>query len=171
MVSLSIKSSSTTGFKDNFFNITLNNYVKEIVNSFKEISDKNFIINTEQNYNSFEISKLIEVIYGIRNFVGNANKFAKKRIYISIKSDNQFTEISIEDDGNGYSKDVLNKIGEPYIKSSSYDDKSKSGLGLGIFIGKTLLERNGAKVICRNSKTRSGAEVLLTWKNKDLKNL
>ena len=54
---------------------------------------------------------------------------------------------------------------------SIIDDKSKSGLGLGIFIGKTLLERNGAKVICRNSKTRSGAEVLLTWKNKDLKNL
>ena len=65
----------------------------------------------------------------------------------------------------------MNKIGEPYIKSSSNYNKSKSGLGLGIFIGKTLLERNGAKVICRNSKTRSGAEVLLTWKNKDLKNL
>ena len=88
-----------------------------------------------------------------------------------IRDSNQSTEISIEDDGKGYSKDVLNKIGEPYIKSSSHDDKSKSGLGLGIFIGKTLLERNGAKVVCRNSKTRSGAEVLLTWKNNDLKNL
>ena len=59
--------------------ITLHNYVKEIVNSFEEISDKNFIINTEQNYNSFEILKLIEVVYGIRNFIGNANKFAKKK--------------------------------------------------------------------------------------------
>ena len=77
----------------------------------------------------------------------------------------------IEEGRTSASKDVLNKIGEPYIKSSFYDDKSKSGLGLGIFIGKTLLERNGAKVICRNSKTRSGAEVLLTWKNNDLKNL
>ena len=95
----------------------------------------------------------------------------KKKIYVSIKSDNKLTEISIEDDGNGYSKDVLNKIGEPYIKSPTYEDNSKSGLGLGIFIGKTLLERNGAKVICRNSKTRSGAEVLLTWTNEDLKNL
>ena len=92
-------------------------------------------------------------------------------MYISIKSDNQVTEISIEDDGKGYSKDVLNRIGEPYIKSTSNNDNSKSGLGLGIFIGKTLLERNGAKVICRNSKTRSGAEVLLTWQNKDLRKL
>ena len=88
-----------------------------------------------------------------------------------VKSNNEFTELSIEDDGNGYSKDILSKIGEPYIKSSSDKENKKAGLGLGIFIGKTLLERNKATVICRNSKTRSGAEVLLTWKNKDLKNL
>ena len=159
--------------EDDFINqeLSISEYVSEIIKSFREISDKQFIINLSQDANSFKISKIIEIIYGIRNFIGNANKFAKKKIYISIKSDNQLTEISIEDDGNGYSKDVLNKIGEPYIKSSSYDDKSKSGLGLGIFIGKTLLERNGARVICRNSKTRSGAEVLLTWKNNDLKNL
>ena len=45
------------------------------------------------------------------------------------------------------------------------------GLGLGIFIGKTLLERNNARVICRNSKTRQGAEVVITWKNSNLKKI
>ena len=161
------------GVEDDFIDqeCSMFEYVSEIIKSFEDISNKKFILNNSQDTNSFKITKLIEIIYGIRNFIGNANKFAKKKIYISIKSDNQLTEISIEDDGNGYSKDVLNKIGEPYIKSSSYDDMSKSGLGLGIFIGKTLLERNGAQVICRNSKTRTGAEVLLTWKNNDLKNL
>ena len=49
--------------------------------------------------------------------------------------------------------------------------KSKTGLGLGIFIGKTLLEKNYADILCRNSLTRSGAEVNIKWKNKDLKNL
>ena len=44
----------------------------------------------------------------------------------------------------------------------------KKGLGLGIFIGKTLLEKNFANLNCRNSKTRSGAEVLIKWKNSDL---
>ncbi len=149
-------------------NITLHNYVKEIVNSFKEISDKNFIINTEQNYNSFEISKLIEVIYGIRNFIGNANKFAKKNIYISITSDSENSSISIEDDGLGFPKDILTKIGEPYIKSLQSKDKSRSGLGLGIFIGKTLLEKNKAKLLIRNSETRGGAEIKIEWSNKDL---
>ena len=148
--------------------ITLNNYIKEIVNSFKEISDKNFIINTEQNYNSFEISKLIEVVYGIRNFIGNANKFAKKNIYISITSDSENSSISIEDDGLGFPKDILTKIGDPYIKSLQSNNKSKAGLGLGIFIGKTLLEKNKAKLLIRNSETRGGAEIKIEWSNKDL---
>ena len=148
--------------------ITLHNYVKEIVNSFKEISDKNFIINTEQNYNSIEISKLIEIVYGIRNFIGNANKFAKSKIFINLKSDNAISEINIEDDGEGYSSDILSKIGEPYLKSLNKIDKTKTGLGLGIFIGKTLLEKNFASVHCKNSKTRSGAEVNIKWENKDL---
>ena len=148
--------------------ITLHNYVKEIVNSFKEISDKNFIINTEQNYNSFEISKLIEVVYGIRNFIGNANKFAKKNIYISITSDSENSSISVEDDGSGFPKDILTKIGDPYIKSLQSKDKSRAGLGLGIFIGKTLLEKNKAKLLIRNSETRGGAEIKIEWSNKDL---
>ena len=148
--------------------ITLHNYVKEIVNSFEEISDKNFIINTEQNYNSFEISKLIEVVYGIRNFIGNANKFAKKNIYISITSDSENSSISIEDDGLGFPKDILTKIGDPYIKSLQSKNKSRAGLGLGIFIGKTLLEKNKAKLLIRNSETRGGAEIKIEWSNKDL---
>ena len=159
------------GIEDDFINTecSLEEYVNEIVKSFEEISKKKFIVNLSQNTNSFNIPKLIELIYGIRNFIGNANKFSKEKIYIFIKSDNQQSEISIEDDGPGYPKDILNKIGEPYIKSESGDQNHK-GLGLGIFIGKTLLERNKAKVICRNSQTRSGA-VVISWKNTDLKKL
>ena len=156
--------------KDDFIDkdLSLAEYVDEIVKSYDKISNKKFIINLEQNSNSFQIRKSIEIVYGIRNFVGNANKFAKKRIYISLKSDSENSEITIEDDGEGYPKDILNKIGEPYIKSLRTNDNSKSGLGLGIFIGKTLLEKNRAKLLCRNSKTRGGAEVNIRWNNKDL---
>jgi two-component system sensor histidine kinase RegB len=51
------------------------------------------------------------------------------------------------------------------------NQKSKSGLGLGIFIGKTLLEKNFARVTCKNSKNKKGAEILIRWKNKDLFNI
>ena len=81
------------------------------------------------------------------------------------------TEITIEDDGDGYPRDVLSKIGEPYLKSSNETDKSKTGLGLGLFIGKTLLEKNFARLNCRNSKIRNGAEVIISWKNSDLFNI
>ena len=152
-------------------NLSLYDYIKDIVNSFKEISDKKFIINTEQDYNSFEISKSIEIVYGIRNFIGNANKFAKKNVYITITSDSQKSSLSIEDDGSGIPKDILAKIGEPYIKSLKSKNKSRSGLGLGIFIGKTLLEKNKAKLLIRNSETRGGAEIKIEWSNKDLKSI
>ncbi len=148
--------------------LSLYDYVREIVNSFQEISEKKFNINIEQNSNSFDIRKSIEIVYGIRNFIGNANKFAKKNIYISIISDSEVSSIIIEDDGPGFSKDIYNKIGEPYIKSISSNDNKKSGLGLGIFIGKTLLEKNNAKLLFRNSETRGGAEIKIEWYNKNL---
>jgi two-component system sensor histidine kinase RegB len=152
-------------------NKTLYDYINEIVNSFKEISNKNFNVDKEQDSNSFEILKSVEIVYGLRNFIGNANKFANENIYISIRSDSQNTEITIEDDGPGIPKDILNKIGEPYIKTLKNKDSKKSGLGLGIFIGKTLLEKNSAKIIIRNSETRGGAEVKIDWENKNLKKL
>ena len=117
------------------------------------------------------LTKSIEIVYGLRNFIGNANKFSKKNVYINLKSDSEITEIVIEDDGSGYPRDILSKIGEPYLKSADIVEKSKVGLGLGLFIGKTLLEKNFAYINCRNSKTRSGAEVIIRWKNKDLFNI
>ena len=163
---LSINSTLEDDFIDK--DLSLHDYLKQIVNSFKEISDKNYIINTEQDTNSFNIKKSIEIIYGIRNFIGNANKFAKNNIYITIKSDSEISEVIIEDDGQGFSKDILTKIGEPYIKSLRSSDNKKSGLGLGIFIGKTLLEKNYAKILFRNSETRGGAEIKIEWLNKNL---
>ena len=150
--------------------LTMRDYLSEIISSFREISKKKFIFNYDQDSNLRKITKSIEIVYGLRNFIGNANKFSKGSVYINLKSDSEMTEITIEDDGNGYPKDVLPKIGEPYLSSSS-QVKSKKGLGLGLFIGKTLLEKNFASILCRNSKTRSGAEVIIKWSNRDLFNI
>ncbi len=151
--------------------ISMREYLSEIISSFKEISKKNFIFNCDQNSNEKKITKSIEIVYGLRNFIGNANKFSKENIYINLKSDSEITEITIEDDGNGYPRDILSKIGEPYLKSNDKVEKSKVGLGLGVFIGKTLLEKNFALIKCRNSRTRSGAEVIIKWNNNDLFNI
>ena len=104
----------------------------------------------------------------MRNFIGNANKFSKNKIFITLKSNNKSSEIIIEDDGIGYPSEILSKIGEPYLRTFKHDSKSQSGLGLGIFIGKTLLEKHFAFINCRNSKTSTGAEVTIKWKTEDL---
>ena len=150
---------------------TMKDYLKEIVSNFKETSNKNFVLNFDQDSNPKKITKSIEIVYGLRNFIGNANKYAKNKIFINLKSDSEITEITVEDDGDGYPRDIISKIGEPYLKSNYSKDKSKEGLGLGLFIGKTLLEKNFASVNCRNSKTRNGAEVVIRWKNKELFNI
>ena len=156
--------------EDDFIDEDLNfkKYISQIVNSFKETSNKSFILNFDQDSNSKKISKSIEIIYGLRNFIGNANKFAKEKIFITLKSNNDYTEITIEDDGEGYPSEILSKIGEPYLRSLKNRDKNRPGLGLGIFIGKNLLEKNFASLNCQNSKTRTGAEVNIRWKNQDL---
>jgi len=148
--------------------LTMRDYISEIILSFKEISNKRFVFNFDQDSNDKKITKSIEIVYGLRNFIGNANKFSSSTIYINLKSDSEITQISIEDDGNGYPKDILSKIGEPYLRSNNSSERSKTGLGLGLFIGKTLLEKNFASIDCRNSKTRSGAEVIVRWNNRDL---
>ena len=150
--------------------LTMKDYLSEIISSFREISKKKFVFNHDQDSNLKKITKSIEIVYGLRNFIGNANKFAKETVYINLKSNSEITEITIEDDGSGYPKDILPKIGEPYLSSSSQEG-SKKGLGLGLFIGKTLLEKNFASILCRNSKTRSGAEVIIKWNNRDLFNI
>ena len=150
------------------YNLTLSNYLNEIIKSFKSISKKKFFLQINQDTNPIKFKRSIEIIYGLRNFIGNANKFAKEKIFITINSDSEITEVIIEDDGQGFPKDILDKIGEPYIRSKEKNYTNKSGLGLGIFIGGTLLERNYAKITCRNSITRNGAEVIIKWNNKDL---
>ena len=151
--------------------LAMRDYLSEIISSFKEISKKKFIFNYDQDSNVRKITKSIEIVYGLRNFIGNANKFSKNTVYINLKSDSEITEVIIEDDGNGYPRDVLSKIGEPYLSTNYPQEKSQTGLGLGLFIGKTLLEKNFASINCRNSKTRSGAEVIVRWNNRDLFNI
>ena len=159
--------------EDDFIDEDLNfkKYINQIVISFEETSNKRFILNFDQDSNPKKIPKSIEIIYGLRNFIGNANKFAKEKIFITLKSNNEYTEITIEDDGEGYPGEILSKIGEPYLRSFKNKDKSQMGLGLGIFIGKNLLEKNFASLNCQNSKTRTGAEVNIRWKNQDLKKI
>ena len=159
--------------KDEFLKneLSLNDYLSAIILSYEEISEKKFIlINKDDNF-SIKFSRSLEINYGLRNFIGNANKFSNYSIEVTIKSDEKFSEILIQDDGPGFPEDIIDKLGEPYIRTSSNKDESMIGLGLGTFIGKTLLEKNNAKVEFKNVKKNKGALVKIVWLNENLKKI
>ena len=169
------KLSLNPNIEDDFLNTNLSliDYVNEIVRSYQEISKKEFVINLDNYNNPINTNKSVEIIYGLRNFIGNANKFSEKKIEIFLSSDKKFTNITIRDDGPGFPKDLIvkHRLGEPYIRTVDQKNISKYGLGLGTFIGKTLLEKNFANIHFNNSIDTGGAEVLIKWENKDLKSI
>ena len=142
--------------------------LEEIIKSFKESSEKKIQLNTDKDTNKIDIKRNPELVYGLRNFIGNAVKFANQNILISIISDNINLYILIEDDGLGFPEDIIEALGEPYIKSRSKLSKSNAGLGLGTFLGKTLLERQSAVISFENGSSLNGAKVKIKWSINDL---
>jgi two-component system sensor histidine kinase RegB len=150
--------------------IKLEDLLEEIIDSFKETSSKKIELILSEDNNKINIERTPEIIYGLRNFIGNAVKFSKSKVKINLSSDLQKIEIKINDDGPGIPDDVIKKIGEPYIKSKSVELNSNSGLGLGTFLGKTLLERQGANLSFRRNNDLGGALVIISWDIKKLIN-
>ncbi len=142
--------------------------LEEIIKSFKESSEKKIQLNTDKDTNKIDIKRNPELVYGLRNFIGNAVKFANQNILISIISNNINLYILIEDDGLGFPEDIIEALGEPYIKSRSKLSKSNAGLGLGTFLGKTLLERQSAVISFENRSSLDGAKVKIKWRINDL---
>ena len=103
------------------------------------------------------------VLYGLGNILENAVDFARETVEVDAWWDSRNVEIVIADDGPGIAPDILRKIGEPYLSRRPADSGS-GGLGLGIFIARTLLERSGAKVSFRNRIFPAhGAIVHVMW--------
>jgi len=158
--------------EDNFVrNIKISDLIDEIVRSFSEISEKKILLINEGNKLDPEINRTLEITYGLRNFIGNAVKYSNTTVEVKFKNNNTITEVEISDDGPGFSEDIKDVLGEPYIRSKNEIISSKSGLGLGTFIGKTLLERMKANVEFGSSTKLGGAVVKINWQTKNLFNI
>ncbi len=165
-----LKNLSKDQLKEDSFlsDIKIQELLDEIVRSFKEISEKKLSLIYEKNKNNPQIERTLEITYGLRNFIGNAVKYSNSSVEISLESDNKITQVKICDDGPGFSEDILNVLGEPYIRSKNKVISLKSGLGLGTFIGKTLLERMKANIQFGKCPKTNGAMVIVKWQTKDL---
>jgi len=111
------------------------------------------------------------VLYGLGNLTENAVDFAESRAEIAVRWSEQDVAVTISDDGPGFPPEILKRIGEPYVTSRrrSGNEGEESGLGLGFFIAKTLLERSGAAVTFLNRQApEHGAVVLVHWPRTEL---
>ena len=155
--------------EDSFLDdIQLDELLNEIARSYREISNKKLSVIVEKNAINPRIARTLEITYGLRNFIGNAVKYSKSLVEISLESNNKITEVKVCDDGPGFPSDVKDVLGEPYIRSGDNKTSSKSGLGLGTFIGKTLLERMKANVTFDKCPKTNGAMVTIQWQTNNL---
>jgi two-component system sensor histidine kinase RegB len=107
------------------------------------------------------------ILYGVGNILENAVDFARTTVEVNAWWNAETVEIVISDDGPGIAPDMLKRIGEPYLsrrRSADEPQRARTGLGLGVFIARTLLERTGAKVSFSNRTFPDhGAVVQIVW--------
>ncbi len=109
------------------------------------------------------------IIYGLTNLVENAVDYAASRVEITATWDADSIRLDIADDGPGFAPGVLGRLGEPFVTTRAQvdaeDKEEAQGMGLGIFIAKTLLERSSAVITLQNREPpESGARVQVLWK-------
>jgi len=111
------------------------------------------------------LSRQPEILHGLRNLVQNAVDFAKMTVWIDIIWTDTTIRVLVADDGKGYPQDFLGRIGDPFLRRHRVKkDPARpdyEGMGLGLFIAKTLLERTGATLTFANAKGGSGSDSII----------
>ena len=138
-----------------------------------------------------DIPRHPEIIHGLRNLVQNAVDFSRSTVWIDMSWDADHVTVCIGDNGIGYPLDLINRIGDPFVgkRRKTGADRQRpgyDGMGLGLFIAKTLLERSGAALAFANGRKLGkprprpedvppdefaqpiGALVEVTWRRRDL---
>lgn len=121
-----------------------------------------------------EVFRRPEIVHGIRNLVQNAVDFAKAAVRIELSWSDDLISVRISDDGPGFPSSVMGRLGDPFLRLRRSDPDRVSrpgyeGMGLGLFIAKTLLERSGAILRFANGGARAlsgqsgGAIVSVEW--------
>ena len=130
--------------------------------------------------NQPQIARRPEVIHGLRNLVQNAVDFAGGMVEVEASWTEEDVLVTITDDGPGFPPSVMGRIGDPFVRRRrrSVDTEKRpeyEGMGLGLFIAKTLLERSGAQLsfsnISKENGEAGGAQVVVTWPRSRLESL
>jgi two-component system sensor histidine kinase RegB len=154
---------------DHFSDMPLEAIVRHVVEPHL-YRGKNILIESDSGTGggSPPVTNRAEIRHGLGNFIDNAVRYANEEVHVRLRSTGTSIEIEISDDGPGFESAVIKELGEPYVfaarsrNPSGPDDETSQGLGLGVFIAKTLIEQTGGRVTFSNNKP-GGACVCITW--------
>ncbi|MET3856783.1 MULTISPECIES: ActS/PrrB/RegB family redox-sensitive histidine kinase [unclassified Rhizobium] len=143
--------------------LPLSSMIEEILEPYRESQIALELIEKSPRKGEPVTERNAGILYGLGNLIENAVDYAREKVTITVEHDHRRVLIVIEDDGNGYAPDILTRIGEPYVTKRQKEDTA-GGLGLGLFIAKTLLERSGAALVFENREPEgAGARIRVEW--------
>jgi two-component system sensor histidine kinase RegB len=146
--------------------LPLSSLIEEVVAPHREFGIKLTVVEASGREGEPVGTRNPGILYGLGNLIENALDYAKEQVSVTVEHDNRHVTITIQDDGEGFTPDILLRIGEPYVTSRKSDARA-GGLGLGLFIAKTLLERSGAVLRFENRPAPTpGAMVIVRWPRK-----
>jgi two-component system, sensor histidine kinase RegB len=155
------RSPEAEGRAGEFSQVSLATLMEEAADTYRTV-DVSIDVRITGDAWSDNVPRHPEVLHGLANFIENAADFASSHVTVHGTWQENSLILKVSDDGPGYSSSILTRLGEPYVTSRRLNDDGGGGMGLGVFIAKTLLERTGAEVKFANQRG-GGAEVVITW--------
>jgi two-component system sensor histidine kinase RegB len=144
--------------------LPLSSMIEEVTAPHRQFGIEIALIEKSDRSNEPICARNAGILYGLGNLLENAVDYAKTKVTLTVEHTAERVVVVIEDDGAGYSPDILSRIGEPYMTKRTKEAERAGGLGLGLFIAKTLLERSGARLQFENRVSAGGgARIRIDW--------
>lgn len=160
-----LRSLSSGEAGDPFAAVPVGELLEEVARPL-EGGGKSIFIEVPETLGEPVFKRNVGLLYGLGNLIENATQFATSRVTVEASWDRGTVGVVITDDGPGFPEDLIARLGEPYLttraKNTAPEGDAPGGLGLGIFIAKTLLERTGATISFENAD-KGGARVRIQW--------
>ncbi len=160
-----LRSLSSGEAGDPFAAVPVGELLEEVAKPL-EGGGKSIFIEVPETLGEPVFKRNVGLLYGLGNLIENATQFAKSKVTVEASWDRGSVGVLVTDDGPGFPDDMIARLGEPYLttraRNTAPEGDAPGGLGLGIFIAKTLLERTGATMSFENAE-QGGARVRILW--------
>lgn len=157
-------SQTAAGYELHMEEITVEDYIQDLktkIHSLCMTKEISLELSTGSNLNSIKGDKMM-LERAIMNVINNGLEYSPQcgTIYVSVCNINNFLQISVIDEGKGFSQQALSHAKEQFFM----DDHSRSSnmhYGMGLYIATTIIKQHRGTLLISNSEETNGAHVLM----------